>query len=61
MKKDKHLGIRIDEELHYKLHYVAKRDGRSANREILYLLKQYIAIYEKEHGEIPKQEEITKS
>lgn len=50
--KEKHLGIRIDEELHYKLHYVAKYDGRSANGEILYLLRQYIARHEKIHGEI---------
>lgn len=51
-KKDKHLGIRIDDDLHYKLHYVARDDGRSANGEILYLLRQYIADFEAKHGEI---------
>ena len=56
MNKNKHLGIRIDEELHYKLHYVAKSDGRSANGEILFLLRQYIYDYEKTYGVIPKKE-----
>jgi len=51
-KKNKHLGIRIDDELHYKLHYVAKYDGRSANGEILYLLRKYIAEFEEKNGEI---------
>ncbi len=50
--KDKHLGIRIDERLHYKLHHVARYDGRSANGEILYLLRQYIMEFERKHGEI---------
>jgi len=39
MEKEKHLGIRINEELHFKLHYVAQYDGRSINGEILYLLR----------------------
>ncbi len=46
------MGIRIDDELHYKLHYVAKYDGRSANGEILYLLRKYIAEFEEKNGEI---------
>ena len=29
MEKDKHLGLHIDRELHYKLQYVSKYDGRS--------------------------------
>ncbi len=52
MKKEKHLGIRINAGLHYKLHYVAKFDGRSGNAEILYLIRQYIAEFEKKYGEI---------
>lgn len=52
MEKKKHIGIRIDDELHYKLHYISKYEGRSANGQILYLVRQCIAQYEKEHGEI---------
>lgn len=52
MKREKHLGIRINENLHYKLHYVARFDGRSGNGEILYLIRQYIAEFEKKYGEI---------
>lgn len=51
-KENKHLGIEIDKELHYKLHYVAKFEGRSGNGEILYLLRKYISEFEKEYGEI---------
>ena len=39
-KNNKHLGIEIDPELHYKLHYISKYYGRSANGEILYLIRQ---------------------
>lgn len=39
-EKDKHLGLRIDRELHYKLHYLLRYDGRSANGEVLYLIRQ---------------------
>jgi len=60
LKKNKHLGIRIDEDLHYKLHYVAKADGRSANGEILYLIRQYIRNYEEINGIIKKKEEDPK-
>ena len=56
MKKDKHLGIRIDDDLHYKLHYIAKYEGRSANGQILYLIRQCIADFEERHGQIEKEE-----
>ncbi len=58
MKKDerKHLGLRISPELHYKLFYTAEYEGRSGSRQVLYILQQYIAQFEKEHGEIPAPE-----
>ena len=58
-KKNKHLGIEIDPELHYKLHYIAKYEGRSANGEILYLLRREIKAFEEKEGIIeyqPKEE-----
>ncbi len=51
-KKNKHLGLEIDPALHYKLHYIAKYEGRSANGQILYLLRRCIQEFEKENGEI---------
>lgn len=51
-KKNKHLGIEIDPELHYKLHYISKYHGRSANGQILFLIRQSIKAFEKEEGEI---------
>ena len=51
-KNNKPLGIEIDPELHYKLHYISKYYGRSANGEILYLIRQEIKNFEKLEGEI---------
>ena len=51
-KKNKHLGIEIDPQLHYKLHYISKYYGRSANGEILFLIRQAIRKFEKAEGEI---------
>lgn len=34
-KNNKHLGIEAEPELHYKLHYIAKYEGRSGNGQIL--------------------------
>ena len=48
----KSLSIRIDEEMLDKLHYVADYEGRSANSQILILIRDLIEDYEKKHGEI---------
>ena len=47
MKKDKHLGLRIDSETHEKLKDMAQYDGRSINGEVLYLIRQAIMEYER--------------
>ena len=52
-KNNKHLGIEVEPELHYKLHYIAKAEGRSANGQILYLIRQCIREFERREGEIP--------
>ena len=49
-KNNKHLGIEVDPELHYKLRYIAESEGRSANKEIEQYLKKRVAEYEKEFG-----------
>ncbi len=58
-KKNKHLGIEIDPELHYKLHYLSKYEGRSANAEILFLVRKAIKEFESAEGviEVPTQNE----
>ena len=51
-EKDKHLGLRIDSDTHYKLQYIAQYEGRSINGEVLYLIRKEIERFEKEHGKI---------
>lgn len=58
-KKNKHLGIEINPELHYKLHYISKYYGRSANGQILYLIRRAIKTFEATEGEISVPEEVT--
>lgn len=48
----KSLSIRIDELMLNKLHVVADYEGRSANSEILILIRDAIEKYEEKHGEI---------
>ena len=52
-KNNKHLGIEIDPGLHYKLHYIAKYEGRSGHGQILYLIRQCIKDFEEREGIIP--------
>ncbi len=48
----KSLSIRIPEETLDKLHVVADYEGRSANSQILILIRDCIEKYEENHGEI---------
>ena len=48
----KSLSIRIDEEMLHKLHVVADYEGRSANSQILVLIRDASEAYEEKHGEI---------
>jgi hypothetical protein len=48
----KSLSIRIEEEMLDKLHVVADYEGRSANSQILILIRDCIIEYEQKHGEI---------
>ena len=50
----KSLSIRIDSEMLDKLHQVADYEGRSANSQILFLIRKCIEDFEKEHGKIDK-------
>ena len=46
------LSIRIDDKMLDKLHVVADYEGRSANGQILYLIRQCIREFEEKNGEI---------
>ena len=55
-KSFKHFGIEVEPELHQKLKYIAKFEGRSINGQIIYLIRQYIKSFEQTEGEIPLEE-----
>ena len=40
MKRDKHLGIRMDSQLHKKLVYIAEYEGRSLNWQVIHLIQR---------------------
>lgn len=48
----KSLSIRIDEDLLHKLHVMAEYEGRSANSEIIVLIRRELEKYEEKHGVI---------
>ena len=52
MDKNKHLGLRIDEETHEKLKSLAEFEGRSINGEVLFLIRQEIMQHEKNYGKM---------
>ena len=57
MKIERHFGLRIDDELLKKFRYVCEYEGRSANGQILYLIRRCVAEYEKENGRIHLSQE----
>ncbi len=48
----KNLSIRIDEEMLDKLHIVADYEARSANRQVIVLIRECIEKYEENNGKI---------
>ena len=48
----KSVSIRIDEEMLHKLHVMADYEGRSANSQILILIRDAVEKYEVKHGKI---------
>ena len=48
----KSVSIRIEEEMLNKIAYIADYEGRSANSQILILIRDSVLEYEKKHGEI---------
>ena len=54
---EKHFGLRVDGELLAKFRYVCGDTGRSANSQLVQLMRKFVADYEKEHGKIKLDEE----
>ena len=52
----KSLSIRIEEEMLDKLHVVADYEGRSANSQVLYLIRRHVEQYENQHGKILEED-----
>lgn len=50
--KGKHIGLRIDDELHKKLVSICGYEGRSINGQLLYLIRRCVSAFEKAHGQI---------
>ena len=55
-ENERHLGLRIDGQLLEKFRYVCGYEGRSANSQILWLIRNCVADYEREHGPICPEE-----
>ncbi len=49
-------SLRISEEMHHKLRAIANIHKRSENKEIEFVLEEYIRSYEKENGDLPVSE-----
>ena len=48
--------LRISQVLLEKLAFIAEYEGRTKNKEIEQLIKKRIAAFEREHGEITKED-----
>ena len=48
----KSISFRLDENMLKKLHYIADYEGRSANSQVMILIRDAIDSFEEKHGEI---------
>ena len=55
-KEVKNIGLRVEPEIHKKLRYIAKYEGRTINGQAYYLILTCIRDFEKEHGPITGEE-----
>ncbi len=51
-KNERHLSLRIDEELLRQFDYVSRYDDRSMNWMLLRLIRECVSEFEAEHGKI---------
>lgn len=57
----KYTQLRIDEELDQKVKYISQKQERSWNAQIIWIVKQYVADYEKINGQIKLNDDIERS
>lgn len=50
------ISLRLDDDLLAKARAIAKLEGRTANNMIAYIVSQFVADYESEHGPVECQE-----
>ena len=48
----KSISFRLDENMLKKLHYIADYEGRSANSQVMVLIRDAIESFEEKHGRI---------
>ena len=53
----KSISFRLDETLLKKLHYIADYEGRSANSQVMVLIRDAVNEFEEKHGKIELSEE----
>lgn len=56
MKRDKHLGIRLDSDLHKRLVHIAEYEGRSLNWQVIHLVQECVRTFEETHGPIREED-----
>lgn len=54
----KSISVRMDGDMLDKLHYIAEYEARSANGQMIILIRECIKKFEEEHGEIIFGEEV---
>lgn len=57
-ENEKHFGLRVDAETLAKFRFACAYAGRSANAQIIQLMRRFIADYEKQFGKIELSEEV---
>lgn len=55
-KDIKNIGLRVSPEIHKKLRYIARYEGRTINGQAHYLILSCIRKFEKEHGPITEDD-----
>ena len=56
MKDRMHLSVRFDNDVHDKIQYIAKYEGRSMSGQILHLIQTCIREFETKHGPITQED-----